>query len=236
MQEFWSNLALDILIPNQCIICQELSKVNLCDNCMTKIPNKPTLWIKENIKTNIIFTPKPNTKIQSIDKDSTLNCILTCTDFKNSIVKKGVHYLKYKNLPQLAKPLGTIMLRAFSQHFRKGIDVSYLCPIPLYTSRLKFRGYNQANLLANYLHKELKTPLYTDIQRIRNTPQQMRIQNRQNRIENVNNAFKAMTKGEQNQTIILIDDVTTTLSTIQQTAKALQKQGFSDINALILAH
>jgi predicted amidophosphoribosyltransferase len=65
----------------------------------------------------------------------------------------------------------------------------------------------------------------------------MKIDDRQTRIQNVTDAFEANQKAaEHEQHIIIIDDVTTTLSTIQQAAKALRKQGFTSINALVLAH
>ena len=193
------------------------------------------MWIKENLGQNNIFNPKSHTKIQTLPKDSSVKSILSCANFKNKIIKKSVHYLKYKNLPQLTKPLGSLMLRTLSQHLKNKSDL-ILCPIPLHYSRLKFRGYNQADLLANYLHTKLRLPLYLDLKRSRDTPQQMRIKNRQDRIQNMNNAFVASQKNNFNQPILIIDDVTTTLSTIQEASKALSKQGFDDIYALILAH
>lgn len=226
---------LDIFLANQCIICHKLNEFNLCDACIMSIPNQPILWLKESVSNHNIFTPKTKTKINTIPKYSSIKSILSCTNFKNKTIKKSIHYLKYKNLPQLSKPLASIMLRALSQHLKYQDNV-ILCPIPLHSSRLKFRGYNQAYLLAEYLQTRLKLPLYLDLQRTRNTPQQMRIQNRQARIQNMDNAFIASENNNFKQTIIIIDDVTTTLSTIEQAAKALSQKGFEDIHALILAH
>jgi len=235
VQDLIQNILLDTFLANQCIICQQINAVNLCDNCITSIPSQPILWLKENTQTNGIFAPKAKTRIETLSKDNNIQAILSCTDFKHKIIKKSIHYLKYKNLPQLANPLASIMLRTLSQHLKNTSNL-ILCPVPLHNGRLKFRGYNQADLLAKYLHTKLKLPLYLDLERIRNTPQQMRIQNRQARINNMDNAFEAHKKNTTQSKIILIDDVTTTLSTIQEAAKALSKQGFTDIYALILAH
>jgi ComF family protein len=161
--------------------------------------------------------------------------ILTCTPFNDPIIRKSIHYLKYKNIPQIAEPLGAIMLRTLTQHIRLKSNI-ILCPIPLHNKRLQFRGYNQSVLLAQYLADKLKLPLYLDLQRIRDTPQQMRIKDRQDRIENVIDSFEAYSRAPKNSTIIIIDDVTTTLSTIEEAAKSLYKQGFCDIHALVLAH
>lgn len=236
MQDFITQSIIDLFVPNQCIVCQRLSKVNLCGDCIAQIPNNTTLWLKDKPKTQPLFVPKFNTKIQSTLKDGYIDSILSCTDFKNHIIRKSIHYLKYKNLPQIASPLGSIMLRSLSQNLRLK-DNLILCPIPLHPNRLKFRGYNQALLLAEYLHKKLNLDIYNELYRIRDTPHQMKINDRDSRIQNMDNAFKARQKVlSDTQSIILIDDVTTTLSTIQEAAKALSKVGFNSINALVLAH
>jgi ComF family protein len=236
MQDFVRQSIIDFLIPNQCIVCQRLSKVNLCGDCISKIPNQTTLWLKDKPKTQPLFVPKFNTRIQPILKDGYIDSILSCTDFKNHIIRKSIHYLKYKNLPQIANPLGSIMLRSLSQNLRLKENI-ILCPIPLHPNRLKFRDYNQALLLAEYLNKQLNLDIYNELYRIRDTPNQMKINDRETRIQNMNNAFEARQKASTDGlNIVLIDDVTTTLSTIQEAAKALSKMGFHSINALVLAH
>jgi ComF family protein len=236
MQDFLNKTILDLFLPNQCIVCQTISTVNLCSICLAQIPNTPSLWIKNNISTQPIFAPTLNTILQTPLKESCLESVLTCTNFKNNIVKKSIHYLKYKNLPQLAQPLGSIILRTLSKNLRVRENI-ILCPIPLHSNRIRFRGYNQSLLLTQYLQSQLKLPIYTGLHRIKDTPHQMKIDDRQTRIQNVTDAFEANQKATKHkQHIIIIDDVTTTLSTIQQAAKALRKQGFTSINALVLAH
>jgi ComF family protein len=235
MQDSLLRLLQNSIIPNQCIICHKLHIANLCADCISKIPNKPTIWIHQHIQQKSLFAPKTYTTIQPNLIEGNLMSILSCTPFHNSIIRKSIHYLKYKNIPQLAEPLGAIMLRTLTQHIRLKSHI-ILCPIPLHPKRLQFRGYNQSLLLAEYIAQKLKLPLYLDLERIRNTPHQMRIRDKQDRIDNMKSSFKAHTKSQKDTTIILIDDVTTTLSTIQEAAKALYKQGFHDIHALVLAH
>lgn len=236
MQEKLSTLLLDTFLPNQCIICNKLNKFNLCDICAYNIPNKPSLWINKNVNSRSIFIPKNITKIQPPLDNEYINSILSCSEFKNTSIKKSIHYLKYKNLPQISTPLGAIMLRAIGQHLTS-TDNILLCPIPVHPNRLKWRGYNQSQLLAEYLNRQIGIKIYTGLIKVKDTKSQMRIKDRYHRIMNLNDAFIATIKStQQNQTILIIDDVTTTLSTITQAAKALKKQGFHDINALILAH
>jgi ComF family protein len=235
MQDSLSTLLQNSIIPNQCIICHKLHISNLCADCLSKILHKPNLWIHKYIQQKSLFVPKIHTNIQPNLVEGKLMSILTCTPFNDPIIRKSIHYLKYKNIPQIAEPLGAIMLRTLTQHIRLKSNI-ILCPIPLHNKRLQFRGYNQSVLLAQYLADKLKLPLYLDLQRIRDTPQQMRIKDRQDRIENVIDSFEAYSRAPKNSTIIIIDDVTTTLSTIEEAAKSLYKQGFCDIHALVLAH
>jgi ComF family protein len=235
MQDSLLTLLQNILIPNQCIICHKLHITNLCANCLSKTPNKPYIWIHKQIQQKSLFNPKTYTTIQPNLDSGKLMSILTCTLFNDPIIRKSIHYLKYKNIPQIAEPLGAIMLRTLTQHIRLQSNI-ILCPIPLHPKRLQFRGYNQSLLLAEYLADKLKLPLYLELQRIRDTPQQMRIKDKQDRIQNIIDSFQAYSFAPKNSTIIIIDDVTTTLSTIQEAAKALSKQGFTDIHALVLAH
>lgn len=236
MQYILNHSILDLFLPNQCIVCQDISNVNLCSKCLINIPNTANLWLNNSSNQQSIFVPNLNTTIQNSLKTSYLDSILTCTSFKNHIIKKSIHYLKYKNLPQLSHPLGSIILRTLSQNLRVKENI-ILCPIPLHSNRLKFRGYNQALLLTEYLQSQLKLPLYTHLYRVRDTPHQMKINDKQTRVQNITDAFIAKRQIDcEGQHIIIVDDVTTTLSTIEQAAKALSRQGFASINALVLAH
>ncbi len=235
MQYSILQLLKNICIPNQCIICHTLSDDNLCDTCLLKIPHKPKLWINNHITQPPLFRPTPFTEIQYPLENSHLITVLSCTLFNDPIIRKSIHYLKYKNLPQLSNPLGGLMLRAITQAIRLQSHI-ILCPITLHPKRLRFRTYNQSNLLAQYIARQLRLPIYTDLERIKNTPQQMKIHDKQERIDNVKEAFIAHSKPKQDDIIILIDDVTTTLSTINEAASALYKKGFRNIHAVILAH
>lgn len=229
------QLLKNICIPNQCIICHTLSDDNLCDTCLLKIPHKPKLWINKHISHPPLFRPTAFTEIQYPLENSHLITVLSCTLFNNPIIRKSIHYLKYKNLPQLSKPLSSIMLRGITQAISLQSHI-ILCPIPLHPKRLQFRSYNQSDLLAQYIATQLRLPLYTDLERIKNTPQQMKIHDKQERMDNIKEAFIAHTKGQKDDIIILIDDVTTTLSTINEAASALYKRGFRNIHAVVLAH
>lgn len=113
-----------------------------------------------------------------------------------------------------------------------------LIPIPLHPARLRQRGFNQAGHIAKALQKATGIPTCEDVlYRVRNTPAQVTMRKRSDRLENVNNVFrvKAFKGFPKNTLCILVDDVMTTGATLQNAAKALKQSGFKSVWAITLA-
>jgi len=111
-----------------------------------------------------------------------------------------------------------------------------IIPVPLHKKRLQQRGYNQALLLAHYLLPGQKQDIAKSIlKRTRQTPPQTSLSGKERR-ENIKGAFdlgeRAMVA---NKKILLIDDVFTTGSTLNECAKVLKKHGARTVQALTLA-
>jgi competence protein ComFC len=97
--------------------------------------------------------------------------------------------LKFKGKSKLAEELGTLALNKLRNN--KLIDgVDAIVPVPLYWQRKRKRGFNQAELLAGYLGKQLELPLLSGyLRRIKNTPPQSQVDAKE-RAKNVRGAFK----------------------------------------------
>jgi len=114
-------------------------------------------------------------------------------------------------------------------------------PIPLHPRRLRWRGFNQSALLAGHIAANLlpQNPLPFDenmLVRKRYTPPQMEISNYQNRKQNIAGAFSlAGRKDVRNKTVLLIDDVATTGSTIFECARVLKAAGAREVFAAVIA-
>ena len=114
--------------------------------------------------------------------------------------------------------------------------VNLVIPVPLFTSRQKKRGYNQSELLARAFCQ--KTGFALDAKslvRVRDTGSQTKL-GRQERVSNMNGAFAvkkpAAVKGK---TVLLIDDVATTGSTLEACAQALRSAGAKRVLAYTFA-
>lgn len=108
-----------------------------------------------------------------------------------------------------------------------------LMPVPLYSSRIRKRGFNQAFEIAAELAKLSGHKMDCSLRRIRNTNMQAQLKLNQ-RADNVKGAF-AVSGPLINKKIILIDDVMTTGYTLNECAKALRKAGATDIKVLVFA-
>jgi ComF family protein len=104
---------------------------------------------------------------------------------------------------------------------------SFFVPVPLHPERFRIRGYNQAELLAKELSFRLGIPSLNVLVREKPTKPQFKLK-REERMKNVIGVFtvsKKLKTKVKGANIILIDDITTTGSTLRECAKILKKSG-----------
>lgn len=142
-----------------------------------------------------------------------------------STLRKGVHSLKYEGNTSAAAPLAALLARRIR---RDRIDA--IVPVPLGVQRHSDRGYNQAALLADELGRILSIPVHPALlTRIRETRPQVGL-TREERRENVANAFEASPAAAGKRWLI-VDDVCTTGATLGACADALHAAGAGDVYA-----
>ena len=142
--------------------------------------------------------------------------------------KEIIHSLKYQGYTRVVEKLATpLMLSVLDNQGRFDAVV----PVPLHRSRLRRRGFNQAELLARSLANEIKSPVSDTIQVVRKTRDQVELSAAERR-ENVSGAFRA--GGRVRGTILLIDDVFTTGATMSSCAETLLRAGAQEVHGLSL--
>ncbi|HIL87619.1 MAG TPA: ComF family protein [Deltaproteobacteria bacterium] len=135
----------------------------------------------------------------------------------------------------MAPMLGRLM--ALAQQQRPPLPPkAVLTPVPLHPNRLRKRGFNQALLLTHHLRRNLPNPQPEVrpewLRRIRDTPPQTELP-LEERLRNPENAFAAAPE-VQGRTVIVVDDVMTTGSTLNAIVRTLQAQGVREVSAWVL--
>ena len=147
-------------------------------------------------------------------------------------VRDAIHALKYRGVRASAGTLAGLMATYLE---RNPVAADVLVPAPLHPRRLRSRGYNQSALLARGLGEAMALPVREDLlARTANARPQVEVQSREDRHANVAGNF-ASTGDATGLTVLLIDDVATTGSTLSECARALRDAGAAQVYALTLA-
>ncbi|MFA4817969.1 MAG: ComF family protein [Parcubacteria group bacterium] len=227
---------LDTLFPIQCVSCGH-PNIWLCENCLQKIQ---LLSFQLCPQCEQLITQ--NGRLCSFCKarGAPLDALVVATRYKEGSVSKLVHLYKYNFIEDLSAPLGKLLAKALLDSGSAVPDM--IIPVPLHSRRLRWRGFNQAEFLANYIGFNL-TPGYAIpilgnvLKRIRYTPPQMKIKDYFQRGKNMRDVFSVAAGPLQlkNKTILLIDDVATTGATLFECAKALKQNGAKKVCAAVIA-
>ena len=153
----------------------------------------------------------------------------------NEFSRGLVYALKYQGAEYVALYMGSVMAHRFGM-LPELAGVNWVVPVPLFPARQKKRGYNQSECLARAFCKQTNLPLdVKSLVRVRDTGSQTKL-GRTQRVTNMDGAFTvknpAAVKGK---TVLLIDDVATTGSTLEACAQALRLAGAKRVLAYTFA-
>lgn len=151
------------------------------------------------------------------------------------VVREFVHRFKYDRHFYLRHPLTDWLAEALDDDRIRAQPIDALVPVPLHSARLREREFNQAEVLARLLARRTGTPLLGALKRIRYTTTQTRL-DRHERMENLRNAFRVrQTSAVQNRHLVLVDDIFTTGSTVDECARVLRAAGAASVRVLTVA-
>ncbi|WP_278847613.1 ComF family protein [Brachyspira pilosicoli] len=220
----------NILFPNHCIICKNIiqsDKINyICLDCINKLSYiHRDDYIRCNRCGRIIDT-KYSTCICSYENIYFDECkSMLYYDDKTSNL---IHKMKFSHRYLICKDFAVMLSFYYKDYINKFDVVSF---VPLGKNRLLERGYNQSELIARHISKIINIPLIENIiiRKKESKPLSM-IKGKELREKAIKNAFKINQKYEFDDNkkinILIIDDVFTTGSTLNEMSLELRKLEF----------
>ncbi len=235
----WRGFLFDIIFPIECLGCGK-EKVWICDDCFKKLNHNYTQYCL-NCKTSNKFGEFCDVCEEFFD----INGIMIAGDYQNKLLAGIIKAMKYRFIKDLSQNLGKFLSQfLFLQiaketsnkpAFLSDIKNVLIIPVPLHKKRQNWRGFNQSEELAKIIAKKFDLTISLDLKRIKYKKPQTKLK-KQKRKENVKNCFAWAGQNLQNKNIILIDDVTTTGSTLNECAKILKQNNAGDVWGLVLAN
>ncbi|MBU5436682.1 ComF family protein [Tissierella sp. MSJ-40] len=152
----------------------------------------------------------------------------------NRFIREKLKEYKFNGKNYLYKPFGEIMLNTINQ---KNLcsEIDLIMYVPSHRRKEALRGYNQSELLARYIAKFLNITLSSkNLIKIKWTKDQSQLQ-RLDRIKNLKGSFQVRDKEEiKFKKILLIDDIITTGTTMEECSKVLLHNGAKEVVGLAL--
>lgn len=222
---FLKKLLLDCLFAPVCLGCGQ-NGTTLCADCFRTLE----------------FYRRDRPIITNIDE------LIIAGDYQQNLLATLIRAYKYQFQTELVIPLAAFLSQAIETEIlkRRFIDraneleineleiTASLIPLPLSKRRQRWRGFNQSELLARELSKLYGWPLKLDLKKQHNTKPQASL-NEAERLSNQLDNFIWTGSDLSGQTILLLDDVVTTGTTMSAAGEALKKAGASKIIGLAVA-
>lgn len=206
---------LELIYPCTCGICDKICKEALCKKCEIQLKKHEINVIK---------------KYNNKHFDESIHIF----KYEDIIRKKLVEY-KFQDKSYLYKTFSKIILKnkKVCGNLKK-YDI--IIPVPIHRKRKLIRGYNQTELIAKQIAKNIELNLENKVLfKQKNIVSQSEL-NKSNRKENVRNAFIIKNSERvKNKNILIFDDIYTTGSTACECSRILKKAGANQIGILTIA-
>lgn len=222
----------DLLYPRRCAICDQIlssREKERCRDCKKRVKciNGP-ICLK-------CGKPVKDGKTYCKDCEKTVHCFnwgVSCYVYGD--VKDAIFRIKYAGREDLIPYFSTQMVETLKTDILL-MEADFLVPIPMHKSRQRKRGYNQATMIAEELSLQLGIPMLEKavIRKKKTIP--MKYLSVQKRQLNLKKAFIIGENDVKLKTIILVDDIYTTGSTMDCVAKVLLDAGAKAVYYIVLA-
>jgi ComF family protein len=228
---------LEVLFPPLCHVCRSFiptaGEIHICSECRDQMP--PVVSPLCSV-CGIPYSGAGNDHLcgRCSSSHPHFNAARAALTYEGTS-RDLIHAFKYRNKIHLRRPLALLALEGLSG-FMQSRRPDLVIPVPLHRKKLSSRGFNQAILLGEIFSQRLKIPLdRRNLRRIRWTEPQVNLAAHERRA-NVRGAFSIhqpeLVAGRR---VLLVDDVLTTGSTVDECGRVLHAAGAADVTVITVA-
>ncbi len=208
---FFAEPLINIITPRACLLCGEPIAENenmICVSCLESLPSASPSLIS-NLLMEI--------------KDARISDIYIGYEYSDQL-KELMHLFKYQRFTKLS----AVFASAIASQVKKNEMIDLIVPVPLHVKKKHERGYNQSELIAEELSKRINVNYNFDVlYRKKYTVSQTTL-NKNERMQNVGDAFVCK-QNIQDKTLLIVDDVITTGSTLKACAQCVLQNGAKNV-------
>lgn len=232
INKFIKKHVLQLLFPTRCPVCDSIVSpygAKICLECMGSLRLLTPPWCMKcgkKLETEEEFCKDCRDKVHYFVRGRAL--------YEYRSVSQSVYRMKYGGRQEYADYFGEEMA-VYLGSFIRQIQPDGIIPIPLHKKRLNKRGYNQAALLAKSLGAHVNVPVYDKILVRQKNTKPLKLQNPTERQNNLKKAFIIAENDVKLKTILVVDDIYTTGSTIDEVTRVLKQHGVEKIYFVTLA-
>lgn len=205
---------LNLLFPPKCVLCRKIlskNETDLCHKCRTNVQE----FTKQ--KRNISFVAQ-----------------WTAVWYYSDEVRKSILRYKFSNARSYACVYGRFLAMQIEKQMADSWDI--LTYVPVSPLRRFLRGYDQVQLLAEAVARELGVKSVCALRKIRHTRAQSGIRDASKRRANILGAYQVIDPSQVlAKRVLLLDDVITTGATASECAKTLLLQGAKEVRCAAIA-
>jgi len=223
------SLVIDLFLPADCKVCKgplEYNESYICNRCLSRIEQiQPPFCNRCGKPCKTTFCSECQKKRRYFKRAREYGVF-------EGVLKEAIHIFKYEKKEGISNALGDLMCRTLDN---LSWNVDYIVPVPLHKKKERERGFNQTRLLAEFIKRKRNIPLFDGLIKKINTPSQVGLSYEERR-KNLVDSFSLRNKEKiKDKSILLIDDVMTTGTTVDECSKILMEGGAKDVFVLCLA-
>ncbi len=225
-----------LCFPPHCAACREATEpgIHVCTPCAESVRRIGPPFCERCSQPFDGAITQAFTCANCADREVHFDCAVAAFR-SHGVIRDFIHAFKYEQQRHLRHPLADWLAKALEDPRISTRPFDALVPVPLHHIRFREREFNQAADLAGLVSQRCGIPVLHALRRTRYTSTQTKL-DRAERMENLRGAFRVRhTAPVKERHLVLVDDVFTTGSTVEECSRVLLRAGAASVRVITVA-